>query len=103
MAIKTSRAEWPQAGLSCPSLNPPQASLPLFNKIEGLIRSRDLRTAAASAALLLRIYILHYLIRTLSYGNDGTFLILGTAGFISSSVVCQGQEHDEVGKLSTNC
>ena len=36
--------------------------------------------------LRLMIEILHYL-KTLSYGNDGIFLTMGHAGFLSSTVV----------------
>ena len=33
---------------------------------------------------------LHFTFRTLNYGNYGSFLVMGNAGFISSTVVAQG-------------
>ena len=48
--------------------------------------------------LRLMIEILHYLIlRTLNYGNYGIFLIMGNAGFLSSTVVCEYWRHDPSG------
>ena len=43
----------------------------------------------AITQILLMINILHYLkdLRTLNYGNYGIFLIMGNAGFLTSTVV----------------
>ena len=47
------------------------------------VREPKKEEASPHRPLLLMIDILHYLIRTLNYGNCGIVLTMGDAGFIS--------------------
>ena len=47
---------------------------------------RQAKVVQPQQDILLMIYILHYL-KDLSYGNCGRFLLMGDAGYISSTVV----------------